>query len=104
MRRGRTKYLRKLFRFAVAAIMPVACAGFTGAQAQSVEPFYQGKQITLLINSGAGGGYDVYARVFARTMPKHIPGNPVIIPKNLPGAAGLLAANTLYANSDQQGL
>jgi tripartite-type tricarboxylate transporter receptor subunit TctC len=73
-------------------------------RSQTVESFYRGKQVTLLINSGAGGGYDVYARVFARTFSKYIPGNPVIVPKNLPGAAGLLAANTLYANSDQQGL
>lgn len=74
------------------------------ARAQTVESFYKGKQISLLVNSGAGGGYDLYARAFARTFAKHIPGNPVIVPKNMPGAAGLLAANTLYANSDQQGL
>jgi tripartite-type tricarboxylate transporter receptor subunit TctC len=97
---------RALFRRTLALAFATIALSDVGAdaQAQSVEAFYQGKQITLLINSGAGGGYDVYARVFARTLPKHIPGNPVVVPKNLPGAAGLLAANTLYANSDQQGL
>ena len=67
-------------------------------------PFYRGKQITLLIASGAGGGYDTYARAFARHMSRHIPGNPNIVPKNVPGAGGLIAANTLYNTSAPDGL
>ena len=67
-------------------------------------PFYRGKQITMLIASGAGGGYDTYARALARHMSRHIPGNPVIVPKNVPGAGGLIATNTLYNNSAPDGL
>jgi tripartite-type tricarboxylate transporter receptor subunit TctC len=67
-------------------------------------PFYKGKQVTLLIASGAGGGYDTYARALARHMARHIPGNPNIVPKNVPGAGGLIAANTLYNNSAPDGL
>ena len=67
-------------------------------------PFYRGKQITLLIASGAGGGYDAYARALARHMGRHIPGNPNIVPKNVPGAGGLIAANTLYNSTSPDGL
>ena len=71
--------------------------------AQTVEEFYRGKSVTLLVGGGAGGGYDVYARAFARHMAKHIPGNPTIIPKNLAAAAGLAAASTLYTTSEKDG-
>ncbi len=66
--------------------------------------FYRGKQITMLVASGAGGGYDTYARALARHMTRHIPGNPVIVPKNVPGAGGLIATNTLYNSSAPDGL
>lgn len=84
------------FGLIIAAGMP--------AHAQTVEDFYRGKQITLLVGSGAGGGYDAFARVFARYVPRHIPGMPSIIIKNVPAAGGMAAANMLYANSDHEGL
>jgi tripartite-type tricarboxylate transporter receptor subunit TctC len=73
------------------------------ASAQTVEEFYKSKSITLLIGSAAGGGYDIYGRIFARHMSRHIPGNPNIIVKNMPAAAGLAAANTLYTTADKDG-
>jgi tripartite-type tricarboxylate transporter receptor subunit TctC len=73
------------------------------ASAQTVAEFYRGKAITLLVGSGAGGGYDIYARVFARHMAQHIPGTPNIIVKNLPAAGGLAAANVLYSTADKDG-
>ena len=63
-------------------------AGLACAQAQTPEEFYKGKQVTLIIGSGAGGGYDLYARALARHMGRHIPGNPQIVPKNLSTAGG----------------
>jgi tripartite-type tricarboxylate transporter receptor subunit TctC len=74
------------------------------AQAQAAEEFYKGKQITLIIGSGAGGGYDLYARALARHIGKHIPGNPQIVPKNLSTAGGVVAANALYSQVDRDGL
>jgi tripartite-type tricarboxylate transporter receptor subunit TctC len=74
------------------------------ADSQTPAPFYRGKQVSMLIASGVGGGYDTYARALARHMTKHIPGNPVIVPKNVPGAGGLIAANTLYNSSAPDGL
>src|SRR6266481_562325 len=53
------------------------------AAAEGVEDFYRGKSISMLVASGVGGGYDVYARGFARNVTKHLPGNPVIIVKNM---------------------
>jgi len=76
----------------------------TSAFGQSVEDFYKGKQISLLIGGGAGGGYDVYYRAFARHVGKHIPGHPSIIPKNVPAASGLVAAATIYNTADKDGL
>jgi tripartite-type tricarboxylate transporter receptor subunit TctC len=75
-----------------------------GVRAQSVEDFYRGRSINMLVGSGAGGGYDTYARTFARHMARHIPGNPAIIAKNMPAAAGLAAASTLYTTAERDGL
>lgn len=66
------------------------------AQAQSVEEFYAGKDITLYIGFSPGGGYDTYGRLVARHIGKHIPGNPTIIPVNMEGAGSLRLANWLY--------
>jgi tripartite-type tricarboxylate transporter receptor subunit TctC len=71
--------------------------------AQTPEAFYRGRQITFLIGAGAGGGYDVYFRTFARHVVRHIPGNPSIVPKNMATASGLAAANTIYTTADRDG-
>ena len=92
------KLRRALTSLFVALLCPVM------AGAQPAGDFYKGKQITMLIASVAGGGYDTYARALARHMSKHIPGNPVIVPKNVPGAAGLTGASSLYNNATPDGL
>jgi tripartite-type tricarboxylate transporter receptor subunit TctC len=73
------------------------------AQAQSVADFYRGKTIQLLIGYTAGGGYDLNARVLARHMGKHIPGNPNIVPQNMAGAGSLRLANFLYNVAPKDG-
>ena len=73
------------------------------ASAQSVEDFYKGRSINLMIGGGAGGGYDVYCRALARHIGKHIPGNPNIIPRNQPAASGLAAAAALYNSTEKDG-
>lgn len=73
------------------------------AEAQSPEQFYKGKNINLYIGYGTGGGYDFYGRLVARHMGRHIPGNPNIIPQNMPGAGSLKAANYLYAVAPKDG-
>jgi len=65
--------------------------------------FYAGKQITLVIGTGAGGGYDAYARLVAQFMKAHIPGQPNIIVENMPGAAGATAAGYMYNVAPKDG-
>src|SRR5262245_13299623 len=89
-------------RFLLFVLLFALVPGSVTAQTQA--PFYRGKQINMVIASGAGGGYDTYARALARHMAKHIPGNPVIVPRNQPGAGGLIAANTLFNNTPADGL
>lgn len=71
--------------------------------ADSVEDFYRGRNITLIIGYSVGGGYDIYARILARHMAKHIPGNPSIVPQNMPGAGSLRSANYLYNAAPKDG-
>ena len=73
------------------------------AQSQSVADFYRGKSIQLMISYSAGGGYDIQSRILARYMTKHIPGNPMIVPVNYPGAGGLRLANHLYNAASKDG-
>ena len=73
------------------------------ASAQTPEQYYRNRQVTMLIASGVGGGYDAYARAFARHIGRHIPGNPTIVPRNVPGAGGLAGTSMLYNNSARDG-
>jgi tripartite-type tricarboxylate transporter receptor subunit TctC len=75
------------------------------ANAASAEPdFYKGKTIRVIVGFAAGGGFDSYARILARHMPKHTPGNPAFIVENMAGAGSRLAANYLYKASAPDGL
>jgi tripartite-type tricarboxylate transporter receptor subunit TctC len=73
------------------------------ATADDVENFYHGRTLTILISYTAGGGYDLYARVLARYLGRHIPGHPNVVPENMPGAGGLRASNYLYSVAPKDG-
>jgi tripartite-type tricarboxylate transporter receptor subunit TctC len=79
----------------------VTAAG--AASAQSVQDFYQGRNMELIVGSGAGGGYDLYARVIARRMGEYIPGKPNLIVKNMAGGGGIRAGNYLNNVSPHDG-
>jgi tripartite-type tricarboxylate transporter receptor subunit TctC len=64
---------------------------------------FQSKTVTVYIAFGAGGGYDQYARLFARHIGRHLPGNPTVVPSNMPGANGIVAANYLYNTAPKDG-
>jgi tripartite-type tricarboxylate transporter receptor subunit TctC len=68
----------------------------TPAVAQSVAAFYAGKQINFIVGASPGGGYDTQARLVARHLGKHIPGNPTIVVQNMPAAGSLAATNYIY--------
>jgi tripartite-type tricarboxylate transporter receptor subunit TctC len=73
------------------------------ALADDVTDFYRGRTLTVLISYSVGGGYDLYARLLARFLGKHIPGNPTVVPENMPGAGGLRASNFLYSAAPKDG-
>ncbi|MDP2358543.1 MAG: tripartite tricarboxylate transporter substrate-binding protein [Beijerinckiaceae bacterium] len=73
------------------------------AMAQQASSFYEGKNINMYIGYSAGGGYDVYARMIARHMARHIPGLGEIIPNNMPGAGSLRMTNWLYNVAPKDG-
>ncbi len=71
---------RLVLTMLVAATLPGATASL--AAADDVADFYRGKRINFVIGYGTGGGYDIYARLFARFIGEHIPGNPTVVPQN----------------------
>ena len=73
------------------------------ALAQTPALFYRGKTISLFVGSSAGGAYDVYARMLARHIGRHIPGNPRIVPSNMEGAGSLRLTNYLYNGARKDG-
>jgi tripartite-type tricarboxylate transporter receptor subunit TctC len=80
-------------------ILPCLVAAWltaTPSAAQTVEEFYKGKTLTLVVGNGPGGGFDVFGRLLARHIGRYVPGNPSIIVQNMPGAGSLVAANYLY--------
>jgi tripartite-type tricarboxylate transporter receptor subunit TctC len=73
------------------------------AKADAVADFYHGRTVTLFVGYSVGGGYDSYARVLARHLGNHIPGNPSVLPQNMPGAGSLRALNYLYNAAPKDG-
>ena len=81
----------------------LALPGSAFAQ-NSVADFYKkNSTVKIIVSSGAGGGYDLYARVFAQFLGRHIPGKPTVIVQNMPGAGGLVAANFIYNAAPKDG-
>jgi tripartite-type tricarboxylate transporter receptor subunit TctC len=81
----------------------LAATGTTAFAQDSVADFYRGKTVRLIIGYGAGGGYDVYGKFFARYLGEHIPGKPTVIAQNMPGAGSRSAANWLYKVAPKDG-
>src|ERR1700740_637621 len=88
-----------------AALTAILILGTGPATADAVADFYKGKQIRFVIRTTPGGDYDQYTRLIARFIGKHIPGNPAIIPVNMPGGGGITAAHYMaqVAPSDGTG-
>jgi len=86
----------------VAAASLILLLSVNSANAQ--EPFYRGKTVRIIVGASAGGGYDTYSRTIARHMGKHIPGNPVFVVDNMPGAGFLISANYMYRVAKADGL
>jgi tripartite-type tricarboxylate transporter receptor subunit TctC len=81
---------------AFAAIVPASAA-------EPVADFYKGKSVSLVIGFPPGAGYDAYGRLLARHIAGHIPGNPAVVPQNMPGAGAMKATNYLYGVAPKDG-
>src|SRR5216684_7064606 len=85
----------------VCAVLLCAAAP-AGAQGE-VAAFYKGKQLRMIVGSAVGGGYDLFARVVARHIGRHIPGHPSIIVQNQPAAGGVVMTNQLFSQGPKDG-
>src|SRR5262249_111115 len=94
-RNGRAE-MKSGFAAAALAASLVARATPTTAQ-EDLAAFYRGKTLRIVVGVSVGSGYDLNARLLARYMAPHIPGNPTIIVQNQPGAGSLTMTNQLYA-------
>src|SRR5882672_9324361 len=87
----------------VCAIVSSGAMAMPHASAQSVEQFYKGRTVTMLVGTSPGGINDISARLVARHLGRFIPGGPSIVVQNNPGGGGLVTANRLYVNSEKDG-
>ncbi|HEX2725966.1 MAG TPA: hypothetical protein VHN20_09125, partial [Beijerinckiaceae bacterium] len=91
-----------------AGALVAGAAGLTGlagpAAAQSVEEFYKDKTLTIYVGLSAGGGYDINARLVAKHIGRHIPGNPTVVVRNMPGGGGLVMTNYVANVAPKDGL
>jgi tripartite-type tricarboxylate transporter receptor subunit TctC len=85
-------------------VMILGAAVFESDRSWAQSNFYEGKTIRMIVGFTAGGGYDAYTRAIGRHMGKHIPGNPVIIVENMPGAGSMISANYAYKAARPDGL
>ena len=85
------------------AVALVCACDRSCADSTAVAVFYAGRQITLIVGTGPGGGYDAYARLVAQYMKAHIPGQPSIVVQNMPGSAGVTAAVYMFNAAPKDG-
>jgi len=93
-----TRHIRTLAALCFALAAPAAPAA-----AQDAASFYRGKTVRIVVGFSSGGGYDVYARVLARHLARHIPGTPSVVVQNMPGAASLKSVQYLTAGAPADG-
>jgi len=87
----------------VVRVLVALLVATSAALADPVADFYRGKQVQIYVGYGAGGGYDAYARLIARHLGRHIPGEPRVVVQNMPGAGSLRAANFIFNRAPNDG-
>jgi tripartite-type tricarboxylate transporter receptor subunit TctC len=88
----------------IAVAIAIALTLAASAHAQSVEEFYRGRTVNILVGFTAGGGYDLYARLLGRHIGRHIPGRPAVVVQNMPGAGSMKATQYVYGVAAKDGL
>jgi tripartite-type tricarboxylate transporter receptor subunit TctC len=87
----------------ICAALMVAAVPRAQAQTDPIADFYRGKTLRMLIGYGPGGGYDLYGRLAAEFLPRFIPGNPLIVPQNMPGGGSFVAAKFMNEAAPKDG-
>jgi tripartite-type tricarboxylate transporter receptor subunit TctC len=85
------------------ACLALATLGSYPARADAISDFYKGKTVSIVVGFSSGGIYDIWARLIAKHLPKHIPGAPNVVVQNMAGAGGLTAVNNVYNSAPQDG-
>jgi tripartite-type tricarboxylate transporter receptor subunit TctC len=98
------KFHRNKFLSAIILVASLSVAGHAHDVAAQGDVDFKGKTIKLVIGTSTGGGVDLYARLVAQFLPKHLPGKPSIVAQNMPGASSLVAANYIYTLAKPDGL
>jgi tripartite-type tricarboxylate transporter receptor subunit TctC len=92
-----------MLKLVASALAGLGAFATTFASAESVEDFYKGKTVSIVVYTTSGSGYDLAARLLTRHMPQHLPGAPTMIVRNMPGAGGLTAMRYLYVTAPKDG-
>ena len=93
-----------MIRIASASAAVLLCLALAApAMAEDPASFYRGKTVRIVVGFSSGGGYDVYARVLARHIGRYIPGNPIVVVQNMPGAASLKSVQYLTTGAPTDG-
>src|SRR5262245_18365232 len=98
-----TRTIMKPTKRAVATAILLAAGTVVPAAADEVSDFYKGKSVNIVVGHEPATGFDVYSRVLARHLGRHVPGNPIIVVQNMTGASGLTAATWLYNVAPKDG-
>jgi tripartite-type tricarboxylate transporter receptor subunit TctC len=90
-------------RIAAIAALALSCLPASPTRAETLEEFYRGKTIEIVIGAAAGGGYDLAGRTLAQHLGRHVPGTPNVVVRNMPGAASISMTNWLYGSARRDG-
>src|SRR5260370_36678298 len=94
--------LRRRSRAGIMVLIGIGVAAVS-AHADPVADFYHGRTLSLIIGTSSGNDYDFRARLLARHLGRHIPGEPTVVPQNMPGVGGVKAANYLASIAPHDG-
>ena len=95
--------MKSFVKYLGLATIAVAASTAPASAQQSVADFYKGKTMEFIVGTSAGGNYDLFARLYARHLPRYLPGSPTIIVRNMPGGGHVIATNHLYNVSPRDG-
>src|SRR4051794_22753838 len=95
--------MKRCLQASALTVLLIAALPYPAYSQSSIEGFYRDKRVRMIVGYGVGTGNDLYMRLLARHLGKHIPGKPVIVPENMPGAGSMVMMNYLYNAAARDG-